>query len=150
MMINSTLFSEGMGRVERWPGLLADLGRSGATIKARRGVLAHYLRDCDARSVLPETARFEDFSAWIRPQLPGMACPGASATLQLRISAVRLWYEFLCYEGLCEASPVPRTAQQGAVFSDRGLVPDSPAFRMTGNGRPFWRWPITAPCGARK
>jgi len=122
-MVNRSLFTAGMSLVEQWLGLLADLGRAEATVKAYRGALAHYLRDCDARAVLPETARFEDFAAWIRPQLPGMARPVASATLQLRISAVRLWYEFLCYEGLCEVSPVPRAALQGAVFSGRGLVP---------------------------
>ncbi|MHA0994404.1 tyrosine-type recombinase/integrase [Enterobacter ludwigii] len=123
MMSGSSLFTASMTLVEQWLGLLIDLGRADATIKAYRGALVHYLRYCEEKSLSPPDARFDDFSGYIRPQLPGMECPVASATLQLRISAVRLWYEFLSYQGHCETSPVPRAMLPGPVFSRRGLVP---------------------------
>ncbi|EQC0104978.1 site-specific integrase, partial [Klebsiella michiganensis] len=97
MMVSNPLFTASMHLVEQWLGLLTDLGRADATIKAYRGALTHYLRYCEATSLNPPSARFEDFSAYLRPQLPGMAQPVASATLQLRISAIRLWYEYLYY-----------------------------------------------------
>lgn len=122
-MPGSSLFTTSMYLVEQWLGLLIDLGRANATIKAYRGALVHYLRYCEEKSLSPLDARFDDFSGYIRPQLPGMGCPVASATLQLRISAVRLWYEFLFYHGHCETSPVPRAMMPGPVFSGRGLVP---------------------------
>ncbi|EGD1407095.1 site-specific integrase [Salmonella enterica] len=112
-----------MHLVEQWLGLLTDLGRAEATIKAYRGALTHYLRYCEDSTLSPPNARFEDFSTYIRPQLPGMAHPVSSSTLQLRISAIRLWYEFLSYQGHCETSPVPRAMLPGPVFSGRGLVP---------------------------
>ncbi|WP_232533544.1 tyrosine-type recombinase/integrase [Salmonella enterica] len=122
-MSGSSLFTASMYLVEQWLGLLIDLGRADATIKAYRGALVHYLRYCEDKSLSPLDARFDDFSGYIRPQLPGMEHPVASATLQLRISAVRLWYEYLSYQGHCETSPVPRAMLPGPVFSGRGLVP---------------------------
>ncbi|HHY0927346.1 TPA: tyrosine-type recombinase/integrase [Salmonella enterica] len=123
MMVSNPLFTASMHLVEQWLGLLTDLGRADATIKAYRGALTHYLRYCEAKSLHPPSARFEDFSAYLRPQLPGMTQPVASATLQLRISAIRLWYEYLYYQDLCETSPIPRAMLPGPVFSGRGLVP---------------------------
>ncbi|MCE0521000.1 tyrosine-type recombinase/integrase [Klebsiella variicola] len=123
MMVGNPLFTASMHLVEQWLGLLTDLGRADATIKAYRGALTHYLRYCEAKSLHPSSARFEDFSAYLRPQLPGMTQPVASATLQLRISAIRLWYEYLYYQDLCETSPIPRAMVPGPVFSGRGLVP---------------------------
>lgn len=122
-MVGNPLFTASMHLVEQWLGLLTDLGRADATIKAYRGALTHYLRYCEAKSLHPSSARFEDFSAYLRPQLPGMTQPVASATLQLRISAIRLWYEYLYYQDLCETSPIPRAMVPGPVFSGRGLVP---------------------------
>lgn len=49
--------------------------------------------------IAPEQASFEDIAAYIRPQLPGMPQPAASATLQLRLSAIRLWFDYLIYMG---------------------------------------------------
>lgn len=123
MMSGSSLFTANMYLVEQWLRLLIDLGRADSTIKAYRGALVHYLRYCEEKSLSPPDARFDDFSGYIRPQLPGMESPVASATLQLRISAIRLWYEFLSYQGHCETSPVPRAILPGPVFSGRGLVP---------------------------
>lgn len=122
-MTRCLLSSPCMVFVEQWLTILADLGRAPATVKAYRQALAHYLRYCEAQALRPESARFEDFSAYLRPQLPGLAHPVASATLQLRISAIRLWYDFLFYQGNCDHNPVPRTLQPAAGFSARGLVP---------------------------
>jgi hypothetical protein len=41
-----------MHLVEQWLGLLTDLGRADATIKAYRGALTHYLRYCEANSII--------------------------------------------------------------------------------------------------
>lgn len=52
-----------------------------------------------------------------------MPYPAASATLQLRLSAIRLWYDFLMYLDLCQVNPLPRSGTPGMLSSGRGLVP---------------------------
>jgi len=52
-----------------------------------------------------------------------MPFPAASATLQLRLSAIRLWYDFLVYLDLCTVNPLPRSGTPGMLNSGRGLVP---------------------------
>lgn len=47
----------------------------------------------------------------------------ASATLQLRISALRLWYDFLIYQDICSLNPLPRSGLPGAIYTGRGLIP---------------------------
>lgn len=108
---------------ERWLKLLSDLGRAQATLTAYRNALHHYFAFCSQRSIEPEKARFEDLAAYINPQLPGMPFPAASATLQLRLSAIRLWYDFLMYLDLCTVNPLPRSGTPGMLNSGRGLVP---------------------------
>ncbi|MEI7187771.1 site-specific integrase [Dickeya dianthicola] len=100
--------------------LLFDLGRAPATIAAYRGALSHYFTFCSHNWIEPEQARFEDMAAYISPQLPGMPFPAASATLQLQLSAIRLWYDFLMYLDLCTINPLPRS---GMPCSGRGLIP---------------------------
>ena len=108
---------------ERWLKLLSDLGRAQATLTAYRNALRHYFAFCSQNSIEPENARFEDLAAYISPQLPGMPSPVASATLQLRLSALRLWYDFLMYQDLCLVNPLPRSGTPGMLSSGRGLVP---------------------------
>lgn len=108
---------------ERWLKLLSDLGRAQATLSAYRSALRHYFAFCSQRRIEPEKARFEDLAAYISPQLPGMPFPVASATLQLRLSAIRLWYDFLMYQDLCLINPLPRSGTPGMLNSGRGLVP---------------------------
>lgn len=108
---------------ERWLKLLSDLGRAQATLSAYRSALRHYFAFCSQNSIEPEKARFEDLAAYISPQLPGMPYPVASATLQLRLSAIRLWYDFLIYLDLCTLNPLPRSGTPGMLNSGRGLVP---------------------------
>lgn len=80
---------------ERGLKLLSDLGRTQATLAAYRSALRHYFAFCRQNRIEPEKARFEDMAAYISPQLPVMPTPAASATLQLRLSAILLWYDFL-------------------------------------------------------
>lgn len=108
---------------ERWLKLLSDLGRAKATLTAYRNALRHYFAFCNQNGIEPEKARFEDLAAYISPQLPGMPFPVASATLQLRLSAIRLWYDFLMYQDLCLVNPLPRSGTPGMLSSGRGLVP---------------------------
>ncbi|MGK3131366.1 tyrosine-type recombinase/integrase [Pantoea sp. C8B4] len=108
---------------ERWLKLLSDLGRAQATLTAYRNALSHYFAFCSQNRIEPEKARFEDLAAYISPQLPGMPFPVASATLQLRLSAIRLWYDFLMYQDLCLVNPLPRSGTPGMLSSGRGLVP---------------------------
>ncbi|MCQ0899210.1 MULTISPECIES: tyrosine-type recombinase/integrase [Enterobacterales] len=109
--------------VERWLKLLSDLGRAQATLSAYRNALNHYFSFCSQNGIKPDKARFEDLAAYISPQLPGMSFPVASATLQLRLSAIRLWYDFLMYQDLCLINPLPRSGTPGTLSSGRGLVP---------------------------
>lgn len=108
---------------ERWLKLLSDLGRAQGTLTAYRSALLHYFAFCSQNDIEPEKARFEDLAAYISPQLPGMPFPVASATLQLRLSAIRLWYDFLMYQDLCLINPLPRSGTPGMLSSGRGLVP---------------------------
>ncbi|ELX8366537.1 tyrosine-type recombinase/integrase [Enterobacter hormaechei] len=108
---------------ERWLKLLSDLGRAQATLTAYRNALRHYFAFCSQNGIEPEKARFEDLAAYLSPQLPGMPFPAASATLQLRLSAIRLWYDFLIYLDLCTVNPLPRSGTPGMLNSGRGLVP---------------------------
>ncbi|KAF6677140.1 site-specific integrase [Pantoea sp. EKM20T] len=108
---------------ERWLKLLFDLGRAPSTLNAYRNALHHYFAFCSQHRLDPEKARFEDLAAYISPQLPGMPFSAASATLQLRLSAIRLWYDFLMYLDLCTVNPLPRSGTPGMLFSGRGLVP---------------------------
>ena len=108
---------------ERWLKLLTDLGRAQATFTAYRNALSHYFAFCSQNRIEPEKARFEDLAAYISPQLPGMPFPVASPTLQLRLSAIRLWYDFLMYQDLCLVNPLPRSGTPGMLSSGRGLVP---------------------------
>jgi len=108
---------------ERWLKLLSNLGRAQATMTAYRDALRHYFAFCSQNGIKPDKARFEDLAAYISPQLPGMQFPAASATLQLRLSAIRLWYDFLMYQNLCLINPLPRSGTPGMLNSGRGLVP---------------------------
>lgn len=108
---------------ERWLKLLSDLGRAQTTLTAYRSALRHYFAFCSLHNIEPEKAQFEDLAAYISPQLPGMAFPVASATLQLRVSAIRLWYDFLVYQDISSLNPLPRAGLPGTIYTGRGLVP---------------------------
>ena len=108
-----------------WLTLLGNLGRSPATVDAYGRGLDQYLRYCQACGIDATTATLEHVSLFVR-HLRGEAgdIPVTSrvsnATLQQRLTAVRLWYDHLLYQGLRERNPVPR----GQYSSSRRHEPD--------------------------
>lgn len=122
-MMNPLLAQHSAQWVEQWLKILSDLGRASSTISAYRQALNHYLAHCYLHNIQPESVSFEHIATYIRPQLPGMEHPVASATLQLRITAIRLWYDFLLYHHICETNPVPRATSSSPIFVGRGLIP---------------------------
>lgn len=121
-MLTTLFCTPASSQAERWLGLLSDLGRSPATIHAYRGALTHFFHFCCQRELPPEQASFEDIAAYIRPQLPGMPQPAASATLQLRLSAIRLWFDYLIYMGVISRNPLPRAGTPHMPSAGRGMV----------------------------
>lgn len=110
---------------ERWLNLLSSLGRAQATLAAYRSALHHYFAFCSQHRIAPEKARFEDLAAYISPQLPGMPFPATSVPLQLRLSAIRLWYDFLMYLTPCTINPPPQSGTPGKEVSARSWLPAS-------------------------
>lgn len=94
--------------VEEWLYLLSSLGRAPATIKAYRRCLTYYLAYCGASRVAPEGATLENVSLYVRSLLPGSATSIANSSLHQRLTAIRLWYDHLVYQGICEKNPVLR------------------------------------------
>jgi site-specific recombinase XerD len=94
--------------VEEWLYLLSSLGRAPATIKAYRRCLTYYLAYCRASRVAPEGATLENVSSYVRTLLPGSATSIANSSLHQRLSAIRLWYDHLVYQGRCEKNSVLR------------------------------------------
>ena len=94
--------------VDEWLYLLSCLGRAPATVSAYRRCLTHYLAYCRASRVAPEGATLENVSLYVRTLLPGSATSIANSSLHQRLTAVRLWYDHLVYQGVCEKNPVLR------------------------------------------
>jgi site-specific recombinase XerD len=107
-----------LGRHERaaeWLRVWTDLGRAPRTIDAYARGLAEYLQVCERDGVDPLAAGRAQVAAFVRelacrPSLRGANVVSidsgaglANATLQQRLVAVRLFYEFLVEEG--SASP---------------------------------------------
>ena len=96
-----------------WLALLGNLGRSSATVDAYGRSLDQYLSFCRDIHVDAPGATLEHVSLFVR-HLSGEtdAVPArlrvSNATLQQRITAVRLWYDHLIYQGIRELNPVPR------------------------------------------
>lgn len=130
-----------LGRHERaaeWLQVWTDLGRAPRTIDAYARGLAEYLQVCERDGVDPLAAGRAQVAAFVRelasrPSLRGANVVSidsgaglANATLQQRLVAVRLFYEFLVEEGVRESNPVGRgryTSRGGFGGGRRGLVP---------------------------
>jgi integrase/recombinase XerD len=132
-----------LGRHEcaaEWLRVWADLGRSPRTIDAYARALAEFLLSCEAADVDPLTATRVQVAAYVRELVsrPSMRGPNvvsfesgvglANATLQQRLVAVRLFYDYLVEEGVRDANPVGRGRYTaGRRFGSRGgqraLVP---------------------------
>lgn len=133
-----------LGRHERaaeWLGVWADLGRAPRTIDAYSRALAEFLLSCEAAGVDPLTATRAQVASFVaelraRPSRRGgnvvlfeSGVGLANATLQQRLVAVRLFYDYLVEEGLRQSNPVGRgryTAGRGfgsGRGGQRALVP---------------------------
>ncbi|WP_275024048.1 site-specific integrase, partial [Pseudomonas syringae group genomosp. 3] len=115
--------------VQQWLALLGNLGRAPATLDAYGRGLAHYLLHCEASGLEAESITFEQVTLYIRRLLPGQENAVANSTLHQRLTAIRLWYDHLVFQGRCAQNPVPR-GQHGRLCQIpghsgfvRGLVP---------------------------
>ncbi len=119
----------------RWLALQLDSGRSPRTVQAYARSLVDYFAWCDGAGVEVETADRSAIAGYLRDlrERPGRHGPGvvslnsgaglANATLQLRVTVVRLFYAFLVEEQVRERNPVAggyRSADGRA--GRRGLV----------------------------
>lgn len=134
---------------ERWPILAAvppalawlnmrvDLGLAPRTIDAYARGLSEYLAFCGDAGADSLTARREHLARFVRhlaerPPRHAGADPSSgrpylsNATVQQRLTAVRLFYDYLVEEGLRDTNPVGRGRRAhgvGAGVDRRGLVP---------------------------
>lgn len=135
------------GLVERWPSLAwcaeavrwlevqRDLGRSPRTVAAYARSLVDYLTYCGRAGVDVLTAGRAEIAGYVRDlrERPGRHGENvvaldsgvglANATLQLRVTVLRLFYDFLVEEGLRERNPVGRGYRSAdGRAGRRGLV----------------------------
>jgi site-specific recombinase XerD len=119
----------------RWLALLADSGRSPRTVHAYARSLVDYLAWCDRAGVDVETAGRAEIAGYLRDLRERPSRHGANvislnsgvglsnATLQLRVTVVRLFYDFLVEEQVRERNPVARGYRSADGRSGRrGLV----------------------------
>jgi site-specific recombinase XerD len=116
-----------------------DLGLAPRTIDAYRRALADYLRVCQAEGIDPLTAGQAEIARYVRDlrERPGARGANvvaldsgaglANATIQQRLTAVRLFYDYLIEEQRRDDNPVGRgrytPGKMAAAGRDRGLVP---------------------------
>jgi integrase/recombinase XerD len=120
----------------RWLVWQQDLGRSPRTVEAYARSLTDYLRFCDRGGIFAVAAARAQIAEYVRDlrERPGRHGANvvaldsgvglANATLQLRVTVVRLFYDFLVEEGVRDRNPVGRgyRAADGRG-GRRGLVP---------------------------
>jgi integrase/recombinase XerD len=122
-----------------WLTLQCHLGLTAATVEAYGRALQDYLTFCADHHAHPETATREHIAAYVgdlttRPHQRGQnvvrfesGAGLANATIQQRLVAVRLFYDYLVEEGQRETNPVGRgryTASKGfGGKREKGLVP---------------------------
>jgi integrase/recombinase XerD len=103
-----------------WLRMQANLGLAEGTLTVYARSLDSYLRACGEAGINPLQANQGDVARWVH-QLDGLS----NATLQLRLVAVRLFYDYLIEEGIRTRNPVGRgrrrRTDQGPP--ERGLVP---------------------------
>jgi integrase/recombinase XerD len=112
-----------LGRHERaaeWLAIWTNLGRAPRTIDAYARGLAEYLLVCERDSVDPLTANRSQVALFVREVATRPSHRGtnvvaldsgsglSNATLQQRLVAVRLFYDFLIEEGVRDSNPVGR------------------------------------------
>lgn len=128
----------GLGLGKRWLQMQADLGLARNTVEAYGRGLEEYLRFVHASDFDYETAKREQIAKYVRHLLScgrgdgkvvSMDSGGclANATVQQRITVVRLFYDFLVEDQRCSLNPVGRGRYTpGRGFDGaraRGLIP---------------------------
>ncbi len=141
-----------------WLALQANLGLAANTLDAYGRALEEYLAFSAARDVPVVTATKDHIAAYVRDLTSRPNPRGANvvvldsgaglanATLQQRITAVRLFYDYLMEEGLRSNHPVGRGRYTpGKGFGgarDRGLIPRFTKLPWIPNDEQ-WKWWIT-------
>jgi integrase/recombinase XerD len=126
-------------RARSWVQIQANLGLAPNTIDAYGRALNDYLDFCQRHSIETEAATREHLSLYVRdltsrPNPRGVNVRVldsgfglANATLHQRLTAIRLWYDYLIEEGIRLDNPVGRGRYtQGKSFGgarERGLIP---------------------------
>jgi integrase/recombinase XerD len=97
-----------------------NLGLADGTVTVYARSLDSYLSVCGGAGINPLQANQGDVARWIH-QLGGLS----NATLQLRLVAVRLFYDYLVEEGIRPRNPVGRGRRRGTDQGppERGLLP---------------------------
>lgn len=122
-----------------WLGIQADLGLARNTVEAYGRALQDYFAFCERQLVVADTATRAHIAAYVRDlatrpnrrRIAGRVCDSgaglANATLQQRLTAVRLYYDYLTEEAIRPDNPVGRGKYTpGKGFGgqrDRGLIP---------------------------
>jgi site-specific recombinase XerD len=124
---------------QKWIQLQVDFGRAPNTVDAYKRALEDYLSFCKHEAILPDAAKREDIARYVRdlssrPNPHGIAIRTldsgvglANATMQQRLTVVRLFYDYLMEEGFRQDNPVGRGRYTpGKGFGgtrDRALIP---------------------------
>ncbi|MEV0169287.1 tyrosine-type recombinase/integrase [Nonomuraea fuscirosea] len=125
-------------RAAEWLRIWVDLGRAPRTVDAYARGLAEYLEVCERDGIDPIAANKANVAVFVRELSSRPNRRGANvvaldsgaglsnATIQQRLVAVRLFYDFLIEEGLRESNPVgcgKYTPGRRFGGQQRGLVP---------------------------
>ena len=97
-----------------WLVLLQNLKRSPATVDAYGRGLLQYFSFCKDYNIIAAEATLQDISVYVRWMQGDDAgshdrSPLANSTIHQRLTAIRLWYDHLLYQGVIETNPVPRS-----------------------------------------
>ena len=122
-----------------WLQIQADLGHAAHTVDAYGRDLEDYLQLCARLAITPETAKKDQIARYVRDlsQRPNprrakvVDCTAgaglSNATMQRRITVLRLYYDYLIEEAIRTTNPVGRGRYRpGTGFGgqrDRGLIP---------------------------
>src|SRR5215216_2468441 len=126
----------GCAEAVQWLGVQVDLGRSPRTVDAYARAVSDYLGFCGRAGLEPLGLGRAGVAGYVRDlrERPGWRGKNvvaidsgaglSNATLRLRLTAVRLFYDFLVEEGRLERNPVGRGRRgSGRGRGARGLVP---------------------------
>jgi integrase/recombinase XerD len=155
-----------MPRTQAWLQMQANFGLAPNTVAAYGRALNDYLTFCQHHEFGVESATKEQIAQYVhdlasRPNPRGSAIRVldsgtglANATLQQRLTVVRLFYDYLVEEGYREINPVGRgryTVGKGfgeSVKKDSSpATPSFPGFPTMTNGKRSCAWPARRPFG---